>query len=100
GLLYVGEGAGRQQYMYDPLNYAAAADVSLGEFWVPRAVREDVRAVASVAHTHGRTLVGAEAFTGSVNQAGWRHHPFSLKPVADQAFCAGVNHLALHRFAH
>ncbi len=100
GLVYVNEGAGRQQYMYDPINYQAPADISMGEFWVPTDLRADNRVASSVAHTYGRKLAAGEAFTGNERHAGWRMDPFALKALGDEAFCAGINYFLLHRFAH
>ncbi|HYD84452.1 MAG TPA: glycosyl hydrolase, partial [Opitutus sp.] len=100
GLTYWGESAGRTQYMYDPLNYQSAHDRPMGEFWVNQKLRPDNRAAASVAHTYGRPIVTAEAYTAQPADGRWTNDPFRLKAQGDLAFCAGVNALTLHRYAH
>lgn len=104
GLEFQSESCGRQQYMYDPLTYMAACDVPMGEFWLGskpyQGVRSDCRAAASVAHTHGRTRVAAEAFTAFGSDSGFTEHPGGLKRLGDAAFCAGVNQFVLHRYVH
>jgi hypothetical protein len=100
GLTYCGEGSGRQQYMYDPLNYQSTHDLPMGEFWVPREFRVDNRVAASVARTYGRAVVTAEAYTGKPNLTRWTNDPFSLKALGDLAFSTGVNGFVFHRYAH
>ena len=53
--------------------------------------------MASAAHTYGRPVVGAEAFT---SDRAWRDHPFLLKGMGDKAFCRGVNRMIFHLSAH
>ena len=56
-----------------------------------------VKEGASAAHIYGRTIADAEAFTG------WRHWqdgPLEYKRLADVAFCAGLNRITFHTFAH
>jgi hypothetical protein len=88
---------------FDDLQLGARADIPMGEFWADPNAREgfdSCRAMASSAHLHARPIVAAEAFTSYPSTAKWLNHPYSLKPLADQAFCAGVNCLVFHRFAH
>ncbi len=87
----------------DALEYAARADVPMGEFW--NEADDNSRfhhssTMSWVAHTWGKPVVAAEAFTAYPEAARWQNHPFSLKPMGDAAFCAGVNRLVIHRFAH
>jgi len=42
--------------------------------------------------------VAAEAFTSEPAYAKWQEHPFALKPLADAAFCEGINRLVFQRF--
>ena len=100
GLTYCGEGSGRQQYMYDPLNYQSTHDLPMGEFWVPDGLRPDNRVASSVAHTYGRAIVTAEAYTGGPGSTRWLNDPFDLKALGDRGFCTGVNALVFHRYAH
>lgn len=53
----------------------------------------------AVAHRLGLREVYAESFTCWPLHA-WKDDPASLKPVADRAFCLGVNRLMLHAGAH
>ena len=75
-------------------------DIPMGEFWVrdlhPSAMYQvDVRGAASAAHVHGKTLVGAEAFTGGNYES-----PQTLKRVSDYWFTQGVNRLVFHTSTH
>jgi hypothetical protein len=54
---------------------------------------------ASVAHTMGRPIVSAEAFTANSGER-WRQYPGSMKNQGDWAFCIGVNRFVYHTFAH
>jgi lysophospholipase L1-like esterase len=84
----------------DDITYAGQADIPIGEFWAPNANLIDTcKAMASAAHLYGKSIVGAEAFTAHPRERG-TEHPGSLKILADQAFCAGINQLFLHRFVH
>jgi hypothetical protein len=103
GLIYVGEAAGRQQYLYD-VSYLRSTDVPMGEMWnnteVGQGVRVDNKAASSIAHTTGKTIVATEAYTSGWEHANWDNHPFSMKPLGDKALCAGVNLFIFHTFAH
>ncbi|MCX7047666.1 MAG: glycosyl hydrolase [Candidatus Sumerlaeota bacterium] len=103
GLTYVGESTGRQQFLYDVASMRNCA-VPMGEFWNDRGtgqgVRVDNKVASSIAHTAGRPVIAAEAYTSGGDAAGWNNHPFSMKPLGDRAFCAGVNQFVFHTFAH
>lgn len=90
------------------LDYAARGDFVIGEFWTERKIEkpfptfgaywyQSMKGLASVANTHGKTRVGAEAFTGS---RGWVDHPYLIKGMGDEAFSEGVNHFVIHLSAH
>ena len=96
GVLFQSEAAGRQMFMYDPLNYAAKTDIYVGEFWMNSTTRVDCRIAASAAHTYGRPLAAAEAFTSF--HGGFRNDLFDLKVTGDQAFCTGINRFIVHRY--
>jgi hypothetical protein len=90
------------------LEYGGLADFPIAEFWTER---EDpapfprfsdywyhsMKGLASVANTHGKSRVGAEAFTGA---RGWIDHPYLLKSMGDEAFCQGISHYIIHLSAH
>ena len=102
-LTYVGESTGRQQYLYDVASMRNT-DVPMGEFWNNRetgqGVRVDNKVAASIAHTAGKPIVASEAYTSGGESAAWNNHPFTMKPLGDRAFCAGVNEFVFHTFAH
>jgi len=76
-------------------------DILMCEFWQKPAPWgwDSVKPVASDAHTWGKTLVAAEAFTGQPQYA-WLADPYALKSTGDRAFCLGVNLFVLHASAH
>ena len=86
----------------DQLAFLGRTDMPQGEFWFParggglgRSPHFN-RPVAMAAHTYGRLLAAAEAFTHMVQH--WSAWPAALKPCADEAFCDGINHLIWHTF--
>ena len=103
GLTYVGESTGRQAYLYD-VGWMRNSAVTMGEFWLDsgpgQGVRVDNKVASSIAHTTGKRIVASEAYTASPQAARWQNHPFTLKPLGDRAFCAGVNQFVFHTFAH
>ena len=80
------------------LTLGRVADVPQCEFWY-RGFNTFFSAIeaASIAHTCGRPVVAAEAFTSEPGED-WKADPAALKPLGDWAFCAGVNRLDFHRF--
>ncbi len=94
----------------DNLSYAGISDMPISEFWASgegqfpiSAGRAQVllelssKAMASAAHTYGKSIIGAEAFTAD---RGWRDHPFLLKSMGDKMFCYGVNRMIFHLAVH
>lgn len=53
----------------------------------------------SIAHTMGRPVVGAEAFTADDGD-GWLQHPASMKEQGDWALANGINKFYFHRYQH
>ncbi len=84
----------------DDLTYAGKADEPMGEFWswVPYGLAFSCTEMASAAHVYGKATVGAEAFTAAEGEK-WLGHPFGVKAYGDWAFCEGVNHFVVHRYA-
>jgi hypothetical protein len=84
------------------LSLGAVADVPMCEFWAKGygfdTTYSCIEAV-SIAHTVGRPVVAAEAFTSDDKEA-WRLYPGAMKRQADWAFCLGINRLVFHRYAH
>ena len=82
------------------LNLGAVADVPMCEFWANCFESwYSCFEAASIAHTGGKRIVAAESFT-SDDKERWLFHPGSLKALGDWAFCAGVNRIVFHRYAH
>lgn len=84
------------------LALGALADVPMCEFWADGDGFETSFAcfeATSIAHTRGKSIVAAEAFTGGGGTS-WQRHPGSMKNQADWAFAVGINRLVFHRYAH
>ena len=84
------------------LDLGAVADVPMCEFWsVGFGFDSSFSCIeaASVAHTMGRPIVSAEAFTAGGNEK-WQQYPWSMKSQGDWAFAMGVNRIVYHTFAH
>lgn len=95
---------GRPQ-LGDDLAMRAHADVPMGAMWTfdpesgPRPTYvADLKGAASVAHVHGRSWTGAEAFTSFDRP--WASSPRSLKHVADLQLALGVTRFCLHTSPH
>lgn len=82
----------------DDLPYAGRADEPMCEFWIGGSAFNTVKGMASAAHTYGKPILGAEAFTAA-DQEKWLEHPASIKSLGDRAFCDGVNRFVFHRYA-
>ncbi len=82
------------------MSLGAVADVPMCEFWLYGFnTSYSVLEAASIAHTCGRPVVAAEAFTSSDAER-WQAYPGSMKGLGDWAFCAGVNRIVFHRYQH
>ena len=99
----------------DNLRYGRNADIPMCEFWSSAGNPyqnqcRNAKLASSLAHVHGRSIVGAEAFTASGSRpgggnkgpgsGGWMTLPFHLKAQGDAAFASGVNRIIYHRFVH
>ena len=86
---------------FETNNASAYGDLLMCEFWQKPTTWgwDSVKPTVSGAHTWGKTLVAAEAFTGQPNSA-WKVDPYTLKSTGDRAFAAGVNKLFFHTSAH
>lgn len=85
---------------YECLQVGAKADILMGEFWAGGGESSSVKLAASVAHTHGIRIVGAESFTADPENGRWLNHPGSLKALGDLTWCTGVNRFIFHCYAH
>jgi hypothetical protein len=86
---------------FDTLSCGGRGDVLMSEFWQKPSPWgwDSVKPVSSSAHTWGKRIIGAEAFTGWP-QSAWRQDPYALKATGDRAYCMGVNQFVLHTTAH
>jgi len=80
------------------LTLGTAADVPMSEFWLYGFhTAHSVIEVSGLAHTNGKRIMAAEAFTSESNEA-WRAYPGSIKALGDWALAAGVNRIVFHRY--
>lgn len=78
----------------DQLAFWGANDMPQGEFWWNKSRRSNARYTAMAAHIYGKPLASIEAFTHMEQH--WSAYPAALKPLADTAFCDGVNWFIWH----
>ena len=107
GLLFSLEGYGNAPC--DDLRYARRCDVPMGEFWAGNASAKSAQARLGgvgnsrfpgfISHVWGQRFAAAEAFTSGEGER-WDRDPFAYKAQGDRAFCAGVNRIIYHRWAH
>ncbi len=84
---------------FDLVEGAALADIPMGEFWTGKAGGINGM-IAAAARAAGRTVVGAEAFTGPPPLSKWTETPAFLKESADGTYVSGANRLILHHWVH
>jgi len=106
------ESSGPFWHQIDALQCAGGNDIPMTEFWKRtdegkesvawltgcEAFCDLVKQAASAAHTYGRPLCQAEAFTSM--GPNWEEDPFALKDIGDRAFCAGLTRDVLCFFVH
>lgn len=93
--------------MMEELQVAQRLDINMGEFWCGQTVlwpnfllNRTVKQVASVAHTLGGNVVGAEAFTSEPDSDKWLLYPYALKSLGDFMFTKGLGRIYFHRYVH
>lgn len=93
--------------MMEELQVAQQLDINMGEFWCNQTVlwanyqyNRTVKQVASIAHTLGGSVVGAEAFTSEPDADKWLLYPYALKSLGDYMFTRGLSRIYFHRYAH
>jgi hypothetical protein len=89
---------------FEDLKALGSLSVPRGEFWNDKSMDKKhieelqiVKGIASAAHLYNQKYVEAESFT-SVRV--WQEGPQELKPLADRAFCEGLNRIVYHTFPH
>ncbi len=99
------EGAVGEVLPGDALRYYGVADIPMTEFWYNKSTPSDdylnykpVKYAASAAHVYNKKRVAAEALTEGGST--WSEDFYCVKPLIDQHFALGVNHLVFHTFTH
>jgi hypothetical protein len=96
--------------VHSSLRVKGTTDLPMGEFWNARPTKVDPRFVENsnhlrafnpnsviASHVYGANRVSFESFTTAQH---WVEHPAMLKPMADEVYCIGVNHLTLHGYSY
>ncbi|GAA4814765.1 glycosyl hydrolase [Litoribaculum gwangyangense] len=77
--------------------YGGQSDLISGEFWNEGTLGNiECKASSSTAHTYGKPITSAEAFTSSRKM--YLRHPEMLKKRGDWALTEGINHFVLHLY--
>ena len=84
---------------FDMVEGAGLPDLPMGEFWTSGKGGINT-AIPAAARAAGKTIVGAESFTGAPSISKFTEDPAFLKPSADGTFASGVNRLVLHHWVH
>jgi hypothetical protein len=77
----------------------ALADLPMAEFWTA-GIGGIMPGVPAAARAAGKTVVGAEAFTGRPEVSQFTEDPAFLKSSADKVFTQGINRMILHHWVH
>jgi hypothetical protein len=106
------ESSGPFWHHIDALQCAGGNDVPMTEFWKRKEEDKEwvwyltgqetfcdlVKQAASAAHTYGRPVCQAEAYT--TMGPNWEEDPFAMKDIGDRAFCAGLTRNVLCFYVH
>jgi hypothetical protein len=92
---------------FEEIQISSRVDTSMAEFWNGLSSwfpwnyehRRTTKLCASVAHTYGRKIVGAEAFTAEAPSGKWQEYPFAMKGLGDRYFTEGLTRVVFHRYA-
>ena len=77
--------------------YGGLSDLIAWEFWNEGTLGNiECKASSSTAHTYGKRITSAEAFTSSRKM--YLRHPEKLKKRGDWALTEGINHFVLHLY--
>ncbi len=89
---------------FEDLKALGALTVPRGEFWgwSPSGKKHQeqlqiIKGIASAAHIYNQKYVEAESFTSLLV---WQEGLAELKPLADRAFCEGLNRIVYHTYPH
>jgi hypothetical protein len=78
---------------------AVLADIPMAEFWTSGSGGVNPSVVAA-ARAAGKTVIGAEAYTGRPEVSQYTEDPAFLKSSTDMAFSQGINRMILHHWVH
>jgi hypothetical protein len=89
---------------FEDLKALGALTVPRGEFWgwSPAGKKHQdklqiIKGIASASHIYNQKYVEAESFTSLLV---WQEGLAELKPLADRAFCEGLNRIVYHTYPH
>lgn len=85
---------------FDTMQAGGRSDIPMGEFWVGGGAMETTKLAASIGHTYGLPIIGAEAFTADDRVGRYLVEPYGIKAIGDLMFANGVNRAIFHRYAH
>src|SRR5260370_25279680 len=94
---------------FDNLLYAGRADVPMGEFWTEEEswskenydlAFHSCKTMACAAHTYGKPIVAAEAFTSWPEAGKKPNHPLSPNILGYAPFFLGINPLLFPTYTH
>jgi len=97
---------GVHHFWADALQNLGANAIPMGEFWARNNQPEGaifygphnhtIKEIACAAHTYGKPLCQAEAFTSLADD--FSEDPWSLKDLGDAAFCDGLTRMVFHNW--
>jgi hypothetical protein len=85
---------------FEDLRALGALSAPRGEFWNKHPqldLLQIIKGIASASHVYNQKYVEAESFTSVWL---WQEGPAELKPLADRAFCEGLNRIYYHTWPH
>jgi len=85
---------------FEEMQIGSRVDIPMGEFWHGRGNHRSVKLAASIAHISGKSVVGAESFTGAPPFSKWQEYPYAMKAQGDWMYTQGLNRYIFHRYAH
>ncbi len=92
------ENYGHWGFPGESLQYGGASDDIGGEYWLWSSLGDiECRLATSCAHTYGKRVVSAEAFTSGKN---FVQTPANMKTRGDWCMTQGINHFVLHVYTH
>jgi hypothetical protein len=93
-------------YWLDALKFHGTTAIPMGEFWIKEFKGSNVvyernhtiKQIASAAHSYGKEICQAEAFTAYRDV--FASDPYKIKGAGDLAFCDGLTRMVFHQWIH